>query len=52
MKVKDVREFIFENYYKEIGFTKKDNYYLLKKAEKRDFVLIATNLMKKNTWSY
>ena len=31
MMVKALRGFIFENYYKKIGFTKEDSYYLLKK---------------------
>ena len=30
MMVRDLKEFIFENYYKQIGFTKEDSYYLLK----------------------
>ena len=29
--VKDLREFTFENYFKQIGFTKEDSYFLLKK---------------------
>ena len=29
MMVKDLKEFTFVNYYKWIGFTKKDSYYLL-----------------------
>ena len=46
--VKDLREFIFKNYYKRIGFTKRDSYHLLKKAQKKkDLVLFATNLTKK-----
>ena len=31
MAVELLNEVIFENYYKEGGFTKKDSYYLLKK---------------------
>ena len=31
MSVKDLKEFIFENYYKNIGFTKEDSYDSLKK---------------------
>ena len=30
MKIKDLREFIFENYYKRLGFTKEDTYFSLK----------------------
>ena len=34
MTMPDLREFIFENYYKKKSFTKEDRYYLLKKARK------------------
>ena len=33
-KVKDLREFIFESYYKWIGCTKKYSYFSLKKQKK------------------
>ena len=42
MKVKDLKEFIFENYYKGIGFIKKDfSLLLVEKSGKR-----------KKTWHY
>ena len=49
MTVKDLREFIFENYYWQIGFfTKQNSYYLLNSNIKQKyFVLLAINLMKK-----
>ena len=47
MTVKDLRKFIFENYVKLIGFTKKESYYSLKKQKKKDLVLFATNVTKK-----
>ena len=31
-----LREFMFENYYNQIGITKKDSYYSLKKAKKKN----------------
>ena len=46
MTAKDLREFIFENYYEQIGFTEKDSYYSLKKLIKKYLVLFATNLTK------
>ena len=50
MMVKDLREFIFENYYKQIRFTKEDSYYALEKQKKeKDLVLLATNSIEKNT---
>ena len=41
MTVKGPKEFIFENYYKQISFTKKDSWRI-----KKDLLLIATNLTK------
>ena len=35
MMVQDLREFIFENYYQQIGFTKEDSYHLLKTVNKK-----------------
>ena len=43
MAVKDLKEFIFENYNKQIDFTKKDSYYLLTKMGKKvDYYLPLT----------
>ena len=47
MIVRDLREFIFENYYRQIAFTEKDSYYSFTKLRKRVLVLFATNLTKK-----
>ena len=49
MAVKILREFIYENYYKPISFTKNDNYYLLKKA-KKDLVLFTNKLTTKKKY--
>lgn len=35
MMVQDLREFIFGNYYQQIGFTKEDSYHLLKTVNKK-----------------
>ena len=35
MTVKDLKEFIFENYYYQIDFTEKDSYYSLGMVKKR-----------------
>ena len=35
MTEKDLKEFIYNNYYKEIHFTKEDSYYLLKKFRRK-----------------
>ena len=34
MTMEDLRKFILENYYKQIGFTKKETYYLSGKMKK------------------
>ena len=46
MTMKDLREFLFENYYKQKGFIKKESYRSLK-MRKKDLVLFPTNLTKK-----
>ena len=46
MTVKDFEEFIFEEYYNRIGFTKEYSHCLLKKQQKKYLVLLATNLTK------
>ena len=47
--VKDHTEFLFENYYKWLGFTKKDSYYSLKKKMKQDLVLFTAILIEKTS---
>ena len=44
--VKDLREFIFENYFEQIGFTKEDSYFSLTNW-KETFILFLTKLTKK-----
>ena len=50
MTVKQIRDFIFENYYKRIGFSKENAYYSMKHQKKKDLQLFAT-ILTKNTWS-
>ena len=48
MTIKDLREYIFGNYYKRLGFAKEeDSYYLLKKQSKRGLEIFSTKLTKK-----
>ena len=49
MTVKDFKEFIFEDYFNRIVFTKEYSHCLLKKQQKEYLVLLATNLTKKIT---
>ena len=45
--LRDLRKFIFENYYRQIALTEKYSYYSFTKSKKRVLVLFATNLTKK-----
>ena len=41
-----IYKFIYENYYKKIGFTKGYSYYSLKRLEKKDLLGYATKSTK------
>ena len=47
MTVNRHRNFIFENYYKRIGFVKERSYYSMKCLKRKDLLLLATKLIKK-----
>ena len=47
MSINEIRDFIFENYYKRIGFFKKINYNLMRRLNKRDLLLLTNKLIKK-----
>ena len=47
MSVNDIIVFIFENYYKRIGFSKEDSYYSMKRLKKKDLMLLANKLIEK-----
>ena len=46
--VNELRDSIFENYYKQIGFSEENSYYTRRHQEKKDLQLIATKLTEKN----
>ena len=46
MFVNDIRDFIFENYYKRIGFSKESNYYSTKHLKRKDLFLLANKLIE------
>ena len=46
MTVNELRYFIYESYYKRIGFIKKSSY-SMKGLKKKDLLLLATKLIKK-----
>ena len=43
----ELRDFIFENYYKQIRFVKESSYYSVKRLEKKHLLLLATKLIEK-----
>ena len=48
-----VREFIFENYYKPIGFGKKRSYYSIKHLKKKKrFTVSCKQIKRKDTYHY
>ena len=47
MFVNDIGEFIFENYYKKIGFSKESNYYPMKRLKRRDLLLFVNKFIQK-----
>ena len=46
MSVNDIRNFIFENYYKRIGFSKKDSYYSMKRLKRKYLLFLANKLIQ------
>ena len=48
MAVNELRNFIFENYYKQIGFVEESSYYSMK-CLKKEVLLLATKLIEKNS---
>ena len=47
MSVNELRDFIFEKYYKRIGLVKEKSYYSLKRLKKKRFVVASTKLIEK-----
>ena len=46
MTVNELRDFIFENYYKQIGFVKESSYYSMKRLKKR-FAIACNQINRK-----
>ena len=49
ISVNEIRDFIFENYYKRIEFSKENSYYSMKRLKRKDLLLLAKKLIEKNT---
>ena len=47
MTIKNLKNFIFENYYRQIGFTNENSSYSMKHQKKKDLLLLATKLINK-----
>ena len=48
ISVNEIRDFIFENYHKRMGFSKENSYYSMKLLKKKkDFLLLANKLIEK-----
>ena len=47
MSVNEIRDFIFENYYKRIEFSKENSYYSMKRLKKR-FIVACKQINRKN----
>ena len=47
MSINEIRDFIFENYYKQIGFSKESSYYSVKRLKRTDLLLLANKLIEK-----
>ena len=48
ISVNKIRDFIFENYHKRIGFSKENSYYSMKRFKKR-FIVACKQIIRKNT---
>ena len=47
MTVKELKDFIYENYCRRIGFPKENRYYSMIHHKKKDLLLLATKLVEK-----
>ena len=48
MSINEIRDFIFESYYKRISIFKEKNYYTMKRLKKKRFILICKQINRKN----
>ena len=46
-RIKELKDFIFKSYYRQIEFTKENSFYSLKHQKKKDLILLPTKLIKK-----
>ena len=51
MTIHELGDFIFENYYKQIGYVKESGCYSMKRLKRKDLLLLATKLIGKIAYS-
>ena len=49
MSVNEIKDFIFENYHKGIGFSTENSYYSMKRLKKKNLLLLSNKLVEKLT---
>ena len=47
MSANEIRDFIFENYYERIRFSKENSYYLMKRLKRKYLLLLAQKVIEK-----
>ena len=47
MLVNEISHFVFENYYKQNGFSKEHDYYSMKSLKRKDLLLFPNTLIEK-----
>ena len=47
MSANEIRDFIFENYYKQIGFCKENSYHAMKPLKKKRFIVACKQINRK-----
>ena len=47
MTIKELKDFISENYYRRIRFTEENSYYSMKHRKKKDLLLVVTKFIEK-----
>ena len=47
MSINETKDFLFESYYKRIGFSKEISYYSMKRLKKKIFLQFANKLIEK-----
>ena len=48
MSINEIKDFIFENYYKRTGFSKESSYYSMKHLKKKRFIVARKQINRKN----